>query len=333
MLSKFPVKQTRETLLKFTSEEQIFEHYLGCPIEIGDKKFHSPLRNDKNPTCSFKILASGRIWFKDWSGHFSGDCFNLVEAYYTCDFKTALLYIDRDLNLNVFDETSTEARADRRQETQKIERTSKERAKIDVKFQPYTQKDLDYWKSQGVVPYYLNEYNVFVAKFIRINGYTIWEYEENNPIYVYLEADGTVKGYRPLEKDKLKKWISNTFPTTIFGLDKLPDKGGLLIITKSKKDIMALRLMGYWSCSPQAEENKFPEVVMENLKSRFKTIIFFYDNDEAGLRKMNEECERFDLLYTHIPTSIEGKDPSGVVFEYGQEEGKRIVDECLQGFL
>ena len=86
MASKFPVKVTKESLLQFTTEEQIFEYYLGTAIDL-ESKYHSPLRSDRYPTCSFTVTASGRLWFKDWSGHFKGDCFNLVEEYYGCDFK------------------------------------------------------------------------------------------------------------------------------------------------------------------------------------------------------------------------------------------------------
>jgi len=332
MASRLPVKQTRETVLQFVSEEQIFEYYLGDSIDL-TRKYCSPLRTDNNPTCTFKVMQSGRLWFRDWAGHFSGDCFNLVEEFYQCDFKEALLYIDRDLNLNLFDNSAEMQRQIIIDENKSVDRTVKQRAIIDVRRQPYEVHDLEYWASQGVVGEYLTEYNVFVAKFVRINGYQIWEYTPEDPIYVYLLASGAIKCYRPLAKDRQDKWLSNTSVDDIFGWEQLPETGHICLITKSLKDIMALRYLGYTSCAIQAEGNDFPEDKMEDLKKRFTHVIYFYDNDEAGMTKMAQESERFNVPYTYIPQFIEGKDISGLINHHGARYAKSILEINLEKYL
>jgi hypothetical protein len=325
-MAKFPIKITKDNLLKFVTEEQIFERYLGTPVDLSEK-YHSPLRKDSHPTCSFTITPSGKLWFKDWAGYFSGDCFNFVEEYYNCDFKEALIHIDNDLNLGVFNQELDRTNISKDSST--IERKAKEKAVVSIKTQPYKLHDLEYWASQGVTPDMLNAYSVFVAKFVRINGKQIWNYTKHNPIYAYILPTGNIKCYRPLEPDKTRKWLSNTSVDDIFGWSQLPEEGELCFITKSLKDIMALRYLGYHSCSPQAEENIFPLDRAVELRGSFKYVVILYDNDDAGLRRASEESERLNIPYIHFPLDIEGKDVSGTINKNGAIKTKQIIENLL----
>ena len=56
------------------------EHYLNVPVKKG--LFRSPLRDDKNPTCSFTYDKHGRLVLKDFSGDFYGDVFEVVRRVY-----------------------------------------------------------------------------------------------------------------------------------------------------------------------------------------------------------------------------------------------------------
>jgi len=326
-MAKFPVKIKKDVLLQFVTEEQIFEHYLGTPIDL-ESKYHSPLRTDKYPTCSFAVVGSGRLWFKDWSGHFSGDCFNLVEEYYACDFKEALIHIDNDLKLGVFNQEIV--RTSITHDANNIERRVKTRAVIAVKVQPFRMHDLEYWASQGVTPEMLATYNVYSVKFVRINNRQVWNYSKSNPIYAYALPSGSIKCYRPLEKEKARKWLSNALVDDIFGWTQLPEEGKLCIITKSLKDIMALRYFGYWACSPQAEENVFPLDRAIELRQHFKYVVLLYDNDEAGLRRASEESERLNIPYVHFPLDVEGKDVSGTINKNGAIKTKEIIETLLK---
>ena len=54
-----PIRVTKEMILKKVSQEQLMEHYLGIPVKKG--LFKSPLRKDKNPTCSFYWNKNGDL--------------------------------------------------------------------------------------------------------------------------------------------------------------------------------------------------------------------------------------------------------------------------------
>lgn len=61
----FEPKITKELILSRFSEEQIMEFYLRVPVKRG--LFRSPLRRDREPTCSFYRNNSGDLIFKDFA--------------------------------------------------------------------------------------------------------------------------------------------------------------------------------------------------------------------------------------------------------------------------
>ena len=68
-------------LLNEITEEDIMEKYLGIPVNestLTANSFCSPLRIDDSPTCNYWYNHVGKLRFKDWSGHFHGDCFDVV---------------------------------------------------------------------------------------------------------------------------------------------------------------------------------------------------------------------------------------------------------------
>ena len=70
------------------SQEDIFERYLGIEVNFAGKVC-SPLREDPHPTCTFKKLPSGTIMFKDWAGHFTGNCIDVVMNMYGLSYWEA----------------------------------------------------------------------------------------------------------------------------------------------------------------------------------------------------------------------------------------------------
>ena len=82
-----------------------------------------------------------------------------------------------------------------------------------------------------------------------------------------------MKIYRPHSLTRKDKWRNNCGTYDLQGLAQLPDKGKLLIITKSLKDIMVLYEYGYTAVAPQSEHSSIPTSLMENLKGRFDKII------------------------------------------------------------
>ena len=77
-------KLTKQYILEKISQVTIFSTYLNLSnhviqhcIDTGEL-ICSPIREDVHPTCGFKYDNRGKLKFKDFSGHFWGDCFDVV---------------------------------------------------------------------------------------------------------------------------------------------------------------------------------------------------------------------------------------------------------------
>ena len=83
-------------------------------------------------------------------------------------------------------------------------------------------------------------------------------------MYAYKVFD-KFKIYRPLAS-KYTKWRTNLTTSDVQGLAQIPEKGDLLIITKSLKDVMVLYEMGYTAISAASETTFIPEDIISGLK-------------------------------------------------------------------
>lgn len=93
-----PYRPTKELILSRVSEETIMEHYLGVPVKKG--LFRSPLRQDRNPTCTFyRSSKTGELLFKDFGSDHSGNCFTVVMLKFNCSYGKALGIIANDFGI------------------------------------------------------------------------------------------------------------------------------------------------------------------------------------------------------------------------------------------
>src|SRR5699024_371627 len=113
---------------------------------------------------------------------------------------------------------------------------------IGVVRQEWTDIDKQFWSQFGISKDTLNKYNVSRIKYYLCDRIVKVIYKDENPMYAYKVYDH-FKIYRPLA-DKYTKWRNNLTEYDIQGYAQLPEKGNLLIITKSMKDVMVLYEMG-----------------------------------------------------------------------------------------
>lgn len=71
---------------------------------------------------------------------------------------------------------------------------------------------------------------------------------------------------------------------------------------------------------------------MKSLKKRFKTIIIFYDNDEAGLKGAKLNCKEHNLDSVIIPVESKVKDISDYIKEYGILETKKLINNLFNEY-
>ena len=265
----------RDYILSKVSQEEIFERYMGIRVTLGGM-VKSPLRDDHNPTCSFKWLNANLLWFKDWSGHFEGDCFAYVRRLHNCTFFEACDIIAIDFKL--ISSTTGVVKKDRIPKETSFEVLTK--TKIAVKWRSFNETDIDYWGCHGIPISILNLYKVAPIEYAWVNDRLIYSKRSHDPAYGYWFGPNDMKLYFPLRDDY--RFLGNT--TCLQGYEQLPLIGDLLIVTKSLKDVMFLRTLGISAVAPQSESAILTEEQFKELSRRFTKLVCLYDFDLAGIR-------------------------------------------------
>lgn len=325
MLIEFtPDKITKELILSKVSEETLMEHYLGLPVKKGI--FKSPLRTDNNPTCSFGRDSYGRLIFKDFSGDFYGDAFEVVKRLYRVPYYEALNIIANDFG--IVESHHLKKNPPKMEYTNsKFEETKN--TEIRIKIKPYTAEELAWWNQYGITEDILKRYNVYSCEDLFLNGYYLTSSSKTDYIFAYYR--GTIDNveyfriYCPLRKKF--RFLSNWTSTMIQGAQQLPKTGDYVVITKSMKDVMVLYSFGIPSIAPNSETLFVTDEQYNKLKKRFNRIILFYDNDLAGISNMNKiRKEHKDIECIWLPRNY-SKDISDFHKLYGRDKTLEIINK------
>ena len=328
---------SRKVILEKLSDEQLFRHYLG-DFKIG-KSMNSPLRKDNIPSFSvFRSKYHNKMMYKDHATGEWGDIFDLVSALYMTDLYGALIKINNDFDLGF--ENSAREKINYVSVAKPIQRCniSEPETKLEMKFRKWRTCDYKYWTLKyGINEEQLKYYKIFPVQTVFLNGNPIWNSTNDNPIYAYVfYKDGkyTYKAYRPLEKNKRYKWINNANRSVIQGWDQLTDSGPLLILTKSLKDVVVYRTLGFLAVSCQSELGIVKDTVMDELKRRFNKIVLQNDFDYAGVVGTNIMRKKYSLPYfflQNFKTRSNGlKDISDYREYHSVREAKLFINEKLK---
>ena len=319
----FQPKITKELILSRFSEEQLMEYYLHIPVKKG--LFRSPLRRDKQPTCSFYRNKSGTLIFKDFATGQHLNVFDVVQSIFRCDYFESIRIIANDFGI-VRDNTLHKNPGKINLNPIKIK--DKEISKIQIEVQEFTDGELKWWGKYGISKDILKRFNVYSCKHVFLNDQLFAESQQHCPIFGYYG-----KKYQGLElwrcyfpKRTSFRFITNWPSKKIQGYDQLPKKGKLLVITKSMKDSMCLYSCGITACAPNSENLFISDKVLEDLKSRFKNIVVLYDNDRPGLYNMAKiRREHPELTYVFIPKRYGSKDISDFYKDHGRKETLNLI--------
>jgi hypothetical protein len=191
-----------------------------------------------------------------------------------------------------------------------------EPADIRVTLTYFKSKDFEYWKQFGITPDILELYDVRKVDKAWINGKLWYIKNDFDPCYRYLEKD-KIKLYRPFASKKNK--FRNNFDDSIMeGYSRLPEKGNSLILTKSYKDVMCLKSIGYIAVSPRSESSGISDDLIKKLKERFNSIYVWFDNDDVGIKFSENLAEKHNLKLIKHDTSMP-KDPSDIYKNLGKD--------------
>lgn len=317
--AKLPDNITLDWILSKVTEYDIYAKYIG-QFKVG-MIYNSPFRKDKNP--SFGIYYSKRtkqLLFKD---HGTGECGNVIKFVSLFTGKTEYNDILSDIvdKLNITNNTKLVSSKQYIQPTETV---------IGVVRQEFTDVDINYWKQFNISINTLNKFNVNSIKYYLCNGIVKGTYKRENPMYAY-KVYNNFKIYRPLA-DKYTKWRNNLTDYDIQGYEQLPQKGDILFITKSMKDVMCLHEMGYPAVSPSSESTFLPKDVLEQLKTRFKRIIILFDRDVAGVKRSRKLSRETGLEAIFINKKFKAKDVSDAVKANSFEEIKNWLNETIKNY-
>jgi hypothetical protein len=210
---------------------------------------------------------------RDFSGHFWGDCFDLVKKVCGVQYGEALQIIGKDFGLTDGVIKTPDI---------PIVKLEKQKVQIRVKRREWSKSTSKFWKEYGITKNTADKFKVYPAEMIWLNGVPVYKYHPSQPAYIYHWDDYNYQVYFPFaSKGKPRFLISNG--AMIHGFEQLPLQGDLCMITKARKDVMCAYEFNIPSVAPIAESVLLPADVIIILKSRFKRLISLMDYDNTGI--------------------------------------------------
>lgn len=327
---------TKESLLNEITDIEIYQMYLEDKF-IFNKTIKSPLREEENASFGFFIGENGEVCFKDFLLG-AGDCIKFVQLKFGLNFFEAMSKIVLDARLdNIFIIKNTfrttvnnfTQNESREEMISKISSFKLRKKKRDFKLY-----DISYWNQFGIKYETLLKYKVepishiFYGDKIVLAEKLAYSFEENKDGLV------TYKIYQPYSEKY--KWINNHNESVWQGWEQLPNKGEVLIITKSLKDVMSIKdVCGLNAVSLQAEGVLPKKQVIEELKKRFEIIYILYDNDFDKETNWGREFGKklsieHDILQIEINSTYKSKDFSDLVSIHGKEKAKEVLIELIE---
>lgn len=323
-------EEDKLTQIQSLQEESVYMYYLGYYPKLR-VMYHSPFSKDNNP--SFTFYCSGyKLFFKDFSSGNHGDILNLVQSLFHLTTSEAINKLYNDLIIKNKSHSIPRVSLTEKKEN----KLCSFETKIEVILRDFNKKDLEYWSQYYFDKNILNKYDIKPVQQVWLNNEgwlekdKLWyQNKENNPCYRYL-FNGKYKCYKPLEKNKKKKWVNNCDNIhNIQGFKQLL-KGDTLILTKSYKDvIVSNEHLKIPSLAFHGENHYHHEKVINWMKKEYKKIIIIYDNDETGINSAKKMYDSYNLSYFHIPKEYlikdNIKDISDFVKKYGIKELQNLI--------
>ena len=363
-------KLTKQTILEKISQVTIFSTYLNLSdtivqhcIDTGEL-ICSPIREDIHPTCGFKYDNKGRLKFKDFSGYFWGDCFDIVALvmssiynkqynvkdkndfikilrHITFTFKDIFYGQEKDINLiNSINYA--------------VNNIKTQKPKIELVVRDWNNDDKTYWDNIGVPLNFLNINFIYPVEQYYINRNVNPEpkyyYNTNDPCYGYLlgqDRNGiyNIKLYFPKRDKGHTKFITNcNHLEGIYNLDK--NNYDIIVITKSTKDrvsigaaLLKMSLLYRGLINKQIgviniphETYKLRQNEYDWLYSKLNNnghIISLMDNDAVGINESIWLKNNFNIIPFLIPFRYKSKDFSELVQNINFQEIKTLIIKVI----
>lgn len=334
---------SKKNILDYVSEADIYELVFGFkPTEY--KYTTSPFRTDSNPGCWFETdISTNKLRFVDFANEETInsinmnniDCFDAVQIYFELgNFYKTLEFIEDKL---IKGKNITK----KPRQNIIVEKEEKRDVIINTDTKLYNSRDGRFWSAYGITKQNLIDDKVFSIKRYNLLNTKYGDILKRTyePCYSFTNfKDNRKKLYLPFQKGK-KRFITNCKADDVGELNSLPDFGEQLIISKSYKDCRVLRNFNLNSVWFQNEGMIPSYEVIIDLCRRFKNIIVFFDNDDAGIKAGLKVTNHINTLYrkkaTHLylPEYLNSEyyitDPSDLYKKRGKKHLEQFITEKL----
>lgn len=318
---EFPTEVTKEFILRRVSQEEIFEMY---GVSVTPYMFKSPLRTDHLPTCKFYKRSNGRLVMRDYTGHFWGDCFDLVtfktgKKFYKALEDIALRFKLINGSVPAIERTPLESKVVIEQET----------CKIRVNRGKWTPLHLKFWERLGVSRGTLKLFNVYPLERAWVNDEPIfWYGAECEIAFVYHFPEYGLYEYKLYFPFREKMRFVHSNASILQGWSQLPATGPFALVTKSYKDVIAFYEFGVPAIAPMAETLTVGQQQAKELNSRFPKICSLYDIDKlAGVTSMQQMKRWYGWTPLFFnPRKGHPKDFTEFIPKYGVGDARLLVD-------
>ena len=335
-ISKGKSSVSLDDILSKVTEADILSYYLGVtevPCII-----NSPLRQDRRPSFGLYSTDGIRIFYIDLATKDSGGLFDLLGHMWGTDYISTLTRVNEDISkfcggANIHSYTPCAVRS-----TNSYNKDTD----LQCKVRDWRDYDIEYWASYGITLEWLKYAEVYpISHKIIIKDGHRYVFGADKYAYAYVEhKEGkvTLKIYQPFNKVGYK-WSSNVDRSVWSLWTKIPKYGNNLILSSSVKDCLNIMCnLGIPSICLQGEGYLPKPQIMKELKSRYKNIIIFFDNDfnnpsNPGHNDAKRLSEEYNLKMIEIPKEYESKDPSDLYKNHGKEVYLKIMNEILENVL
>jgi hypothetical protein len=282
------------------SDYQILQHYLQpyhnhAELKVG-VNIQNPFILDPQQTPSFGIGRGvedkNDFIYNDFATGNKGTAVNLVMEMFGLTFPQAIQKIERDFGTTKNTATKTYDKPEEKEFT------------FDIEFKDFSQSSLDFWNQGNIDPTKCNIHEVVSYKRHDEKAVKIVS-TELDPIFAYKITDKCYKLYRPFSLDKRYKfgWIGQKPKEYIYGYDRLPEKGKIVILTAGEKDCNTAISNGYPAICLNSETTLPSADLLANINSRFDMFAFCYDLDDTG-KAQGEKLIKLGLAPIELPKEM-----------------------------
>lgn len=329
--------KSKEHLNHFVSDEEIMLFFYGN-FKIGTHN-QCPFRPEKRPSFFIDYYKKQLRWIR--FGLFdnkSFDVINLIMLLYDLKYYPALQFIYNEMVLKKPTKSYTKDQLHSIQQ----KRNKKKQSKILEYTKEWSDKALNvYWDRYYFTKELMIKHNVYPLHRLWIGDELFHEWSSKEPFYVYLHDEGREiwTTYKPELNDLEdvpfnidRRFRKKNTRGHVMGLDlcQQSERRNVGFITSSKKDIIAIDLLGFDSIAPHSESGwnyeEFLNAVMF-MKQHYKYVYVAFDNDKTGVENSIKLTKTFGLHYWNVPKEVGGDDPSAYIEKTNPEIVKKSMEQ------